>query len=152
MDTQVDIANRLVRFIDNLPNEGGSTLVILKGHLLLEEIITEILKVKLKDNPLNLKVSDKWMYAKKLEMFWALVQGEFDGKFWGALKEINTIRNKMAHALEPNGIDERIQNFIDSFKDHPLYIASKHDSLNLQYSIACLYILLNSYLNRIKKI
>ena len=74
-------------------------LILLKGHLVLEQVLNELLSFHIKSdkrlNSLNL------MFAKKLELLIALEDG---GRFIESeidqLKEINRIRNKLAHKLD----------------------------------------------------
>lgn len=148
MNSQEDVSNRLVRFLDNLPNGNDKTLIVLKGHLLIEELMTEILKLKIEGNPLGLAVQKRWMFNKKLELCWALVKDELEPGLWDSIKKLNGVRNDMSHQLQPNNIDKKIEEFIISVRGFSLM--PDEPDLNLHYSLGWLYILLNSYLNRIK--
>jgi hypothetical protein len=151
MSSQVNIANRLVRFMENLPSGGDSTLVVLKGHLLIEELISEILKIKLKGNPLKMKVSERWMFAKKLEFFWAICPDALPNDLWPLFKELNDIRNKMSHSVKPEGIDDKLQKFVSNVEMHPKNKMPKNDDVfSLEYAIGYLYSLLNTILNELK--
>ncbi|QQX81574.1 hypothetical protein JK628_06855 [Shewanella sp. KX20019] len=84
-------------------------LTLLKGHLLIEEFLSDLIKVKLSDyNPLGLKVEKRMMFNQKLNLCWALTRKELPDSIWIALKKLNSIRNDMAHEVEPKGINKKI--------------------------------------------
>jgi len=74
-------------------------LILLKGHLVLEQTLNELLSVHINSerrlDSLNL------MFSKKINLLIALEDG---GRFMGSeisqLQEINRIRNKLAHKLD----------------------------------------------------
>lgn len=52
--SETERAERLTRFLRLLPIEGGHELVILKGHLLIEEVLSDVCAESLREsNPLN---------------------------------------------------------------------------------------------------
>jgi hypothetical protein len=71
-------------------------IILLKGHLILEQAITQLLGLYLHDvnhlKKLNLQ------FAKKVDLLLALTNKNFFGS--DQLKEINRIRNKLAHQLD----------------------------------------------------
>ncbi|WP_445364412.1 hypothetical protein ACJJIQ_09135 [Microbulbifer sp. ANSA003] len=148
--TGKDLNPSIDRLLSYLPSDKDQVLVVLKGHLLLEELITEILQEKLRqieENPLGVKVTDRWMFSKKLEALWLLVNEEWFDYDWKALKELNEIRNKMAHCLEPKGIEEKIDRFrtaVSSAWDES-NAPSKGLIPQLRPAIALLWIRLHSY-------
>lgn len=115
MECQVkiaEIAERVVRFIEYFPADAGVELVVLKGHLLIEELMSEIITLYLsKSNPLSIKLDRNIMFNNKLNICWALVREKVDEEFWKCLKEFNSIRNSMSHFLEPKGIEEKLEGF-----------------------------------------
>jgi hypothetical protein len=148
---QTEIAENLKRFMVLIPKGGDKTLVILKSHLLIEELITELLKYKLQgSNPLNIEVNHRMMFANKLQYCWALVQEDMQPNIWYFLKGLNSIRNKMAHSVEPEGIDEKIEQFTNSVINSEYYNMPKERGSELEYSLAWLYIVLNQCLYSVK--
>lgn len=74
-------------------------VILLKGHLILEQILNELLRFHIKSqkslNSLNL------LFSKKLDLFVALQDREHLLKAEvEQLREINRIRNKLAHRLD----------------------------------------------------
>lgn len=74
-------------------------LILLKGHLLLEICLNELLKVYVRD----WKSFDKLglMFSKKLALYQALVGNRsWPCGYGDCLSEINRIRNKLAHKID----------------------------------------------------
>jgi hypothetical protein len=90
------------------------------------------------------------MFAQKLNLFWALSNSMFHECIWGALKNLNSIRNLMAHEIEPKDIKKKIQEFSDKTLVNTAYKASDYKGKEAQFSIAWLHLLLSENLNRLK--
>ena len=67
MESQVELADKTSRFNELMPLGEDQVLTVLKGHLLIEELLTELLKVKLEqsDNPLGIKIGSNTMAASR---------------------------------------------------------------------------------------
>ena len=151
MESQVELAEKMVRFMKYLPSGADHTLVVLKGHLLIEELLTDLLKEKLKrNNPLGIKIDQNNMFAQKLNLCWAIVQEDIKFEIWPFLKELNSIRNKMAHAVDPQGISEKIEAFTEMVSSYEHYVMPKSRGSDLEFSIAWLHIILGQYLHHVK--
>ena len=134
-----------------LPAGGDKTLIILKGHLLIEELLTELLQEKLKtENPLEIKVDQNTNFALKLNLCWALIQQDIKLEIWPFIKELNSIRNKMAHAVVPKGIEEKINTFTKAVSSYEHYLMPKSRGGDLEFCIAWLFIVLSQYLHQVK--
>jgi hypothetical protein len=96
----------------HLPEEGETELVILKGHLLLEELLRKYIDKHVK-NPEALKDA-KFEFHHCLAIARALAGDEIRGAIWAAIKQVNSIRNDLAHQLEPRKLEDKIQ----SLKSH----------------------------------
>ena len=91
---------KLIR--ENLESLQDVELVLLKGHLIIEQLITELLELSLREpNRLN---SINPMFAKKLEIYLAIEGNSIiSSGLEIVLKELNALRNKLAHNLRhPN--------------------------------------------------
>ena len=77
-------------------------LILLKGHLVIEQLLTELLEQTLNE-PERLK-SIKPMFAKKLEFYLAISGNSIISEGLEViLKDLNSLRNKLAHNLKhPN--------------------------------------------------
>ena len=101
------------RFTEFMPYEAENDLLILKGHLLVEELLSELIQHFLsKGNPLNIKLEKNIMFSQKLNLCWALMRNNIDDQLWDNLKKLNLLRNSMSHSLEPKDFNEKIEKFI----------------------------------------
>lgn len=112
MDFFKQLMERGRKIEQHMIQETDTTMIILKGHLLVEETLTEILKFTLKEsNPMTIKLHNM-MFAQKANLVWALKHDKMKLNIWPSLKRLNAIRNKMAHSLESSDIDSLIQDFV----------------------------------------
>lgn len=83
---------------ENLSRLEDIELVLLKGHLIIEQLITELLELNLSE-PNRLK-SINLMFAKKLDIYLAIKgNGIISKGLEIILKDLNSLRNKLAHNL-----------------------------------------------------
>ncbi|CAK1963716.1 conserved hypothetical protein [Vibrio crassostreae] len=147
MGTSIQQAERTARFMKLLPTGEDEVLVVLKGHLLLEELLVEILNSSLSEsNPLGIKVSaSNMMFARKLELCWALVgHKSVISEVWSSLKMLNQIRNKMSHHVNPQGISDLIDVFVRDVQSYdPFGLVCCASEYKLESAICCLYVILN---------
>lgn len=105
---------RFDRFIRLLPTIDDPALVVLKGHLLIEELLNDIIE-NCCDLPQHVSEA-KLSFIQKLKLARALVgknmKGENVDEPWRSLEELNSLRNKLAHHIEPRDLDKKIDAFI----------------------------------------
>lgn len=100
------------KFLKKLPHGNDQVLVILKGHLLIEEQVRLIINRRL-DNP-------SAFHETRVDCHQAicLAQSFFPSghspDFWMSLKKLNKIRNDIAHKTEAPGLSDKIVDFIKS--------------------------------------
>lgn len=99
------------RFVRHLPRTEDMTLVILKGHLLIEALLREVIARKFA-KPESLKEA-KLGFSQCVFIAEAIYAKETPSWLWVALHKLNTIRNHLAHNLEPKGVEDRIADFVD---------------------------------------
>ena len=89
-----------------------NTLLVLKGHLLVEHLLTEFIRSKLPQSNhfenAQLRFPQKAALARSMGPL-----GPADWT-WTALDKLNSVRNSLAHNLEHPKADERLRQFIDS--------------------------------------
>lgn len=109
-----DITRTFARFKEQLPSEGDLTLMILKGHLLIEEQINCLIDTRVPKHD-ALKDADLTAH-QKICLAEAMVEetspGGEDAWLWPAIKKLNKLRNDVAHHLSKPGIQDRIADFI----------------------------------------
>lgn len=99
-------------------NSGDEVLVILKGHLLVEELLTSYCLSKL-HNPEHF-VSINFSYAQKLALVRSLVNFALPDWLIGSLKTLGQLRNIAAHHLAHSDYDLKREKLIRSLKDSGL--------------------------------
>jgi hypothetical protein len=106
--------NDLSKFIEHFPFESDLIIQILKGHLIIEEIMRELLDLQL-SSPQSLKGNKGASFdchqviclveaitPEAKNMPWA----------WDAAKKLNGIRNDLAHQLNPKGLNHKITDLV----------------------------------------
>jgi hypothetical protein len=107
----------LIRFLKKFPlKSDDSVSVTLKGHLLIEELLVRYVCDKV-TNPDEIKDFRFYHYlclAKVLE------KNDTDSWIWDACTKLNTLRNKLAHKLEPIGFDTLENDFIKTVEENDI--------------------------------
>jgi hypothetical protein len=105
--------NRIKRL---LPRTQDSTLLLLKGHLLIEEQLVEILFAH-SHNRVHLEKA-RLTFAQKLRVAAALANLSGPGfPLFSSLEKLNAIRNRMAHHVEVRDIDRRIDEYLRTWAE-----------------------------------
>ena len=101
----------LERFVSHLPlGTTDQTLVILKGHLLVEELLREYVHGQFS---LPEHLSDaRLTFQQCLCLAKASDTDQSRDKLWLLVGKLNALRNKLAHNLEPRDIDSALKEFV----------------------------------------
>lgn len=130
------LADKVARLFDHLPvNVGNNDLLLLKGHLLVEEVLNELVE-KVVPQPNSIK-SAKLSYHQVLKIAESIYFQQDRQWMWGASEKLNKIRNLLSHNLEPKKLGEEINDFI--FKCTPSYVKNEGVSIDLKTALICLY-------------
>ncbi len=111
------------RFSKHFPKTGDITLIVLKGHLLIEEEINDLLFQFMK-NKKHIKKARMTSYQKICLVESLLLKGNTKGTCFEIVEKINTLRNDIAHKLEPKELEARIVKI--------LYVMFPNDKLELE--------------------
>lgn len=100
------------QYFKHIKKKKDLDLIILKGHLIVEERINEVLEKKLKPN-LFKKVKDL-RFPTRLVLLQIVVNFDktFD-QFFEAVEKLNGLRNKMAHNLESPELEKRVKEVVN---------------------------------------
>lgn len=114
LNSDLDKANNLseqfaARLVKHMPKTSDHVLIILKGHLLIEEIITESLYL-LMHNP-NIYFKTNPSFHVKVCLLRALTPF-IEILNWETVLQLNKIRNKIAHHLEYPELENLIEEFL----------------------------------------
>jgi hypothetical protein len=115
-DLSQKIIQDMGRFLKYLPWKSDPTLVILKGHLLIEELLRAFIDKKIK----NQKALDKanLNFNQCLFIAMAFHSEKYLDWLWNAARKLNVLRNKLAHNLEPKGLHAKVDDFIKYIEGH----------------------------------
>ena len=102
------------RYMEHMPDADDLTLVILKGHLLVEELLDRILST-IVCSP-DVLVDARFTFFQKASLAKALYWGDATDAHWDLLIKLNHLRNDLAHSLEPQKLDGHTQGFLDRFR------------------------------------
>jgi hypothetical protein len=119
------------RFQASLGLKRGADLkmVLLKGHLLLEELLQSYIESRVRYP--GLLTQARFTFQQRLVLAGALhpspdVFGY--GWVWQATRRLNTLRNKMVHKLAPDGFAQQVDAFSRSVELHlPFPLAGGED-------------------------
>jgi hypothetical protein len=98
------------RFERLLPKSKVLTLIILKGHLLVEEQIDAFLDALL-EHPASFRKANPHLHLR-ICLLRALLPGGAKDQLLDAVELLNTLRNRMAHHLEPPMLRDHIERYL----------------------------------------
>lgn len=118
----------------------GPVLIILKGHLLVEATLVDICS-RLLANPAALE-KGKVNFSTRLNLVQALIDDdEVPEPIWHALRDLNDIRNLLAHKLEPENIEARLCQFVKRLEDFECVLSlDKENGINERLRSCIIYL------------
>lgn len=90
-----------------------TVLIVLKGHLLIEEFLDSIIRTFV-FHPKYLNAANL-RFAQKLHIARSLSLDEHNNEMWNIAIKLNTLRNELAHVLDSEKRAQKIQAVIDSY-------------------------------------
>ena len=108
------LKNDALKFEKHFPAEGDLTLQVLKGHLLVEEILRELFIMQL---PYSQALKGNGGTSFNCHQVICLVEAMMIHSqrhpwVWQAAKKLNNIRNDLAHQLSPKGLEGKVDGLI----------------------------------------
>ena len=110
-DTRDSYKEQLDRLVQHFrPSEKDPTYLVLKAHLVAEELLIEFL---MRQASSSKHISEaRFSFSQLISLSKAFHQFCDDEWWvWGGLKKLNSLRNLLAHNLEPKDLTERIVDF-----------------------------------------
>src|SRR5260221_14025880 len=101
------------RFLLLLPDGKDRGLVVLKAHLLIEEQVRQLVFNRA-ENP-KAVVEASLDCHQCICLAQSLYADDFQPWLWATLKKLNKIRNDIVHNIQPAGLQDRMNDFVDSF-------------------------------------
>jgi hypothetical protein len=97
--------------------EGDLTLTVLKGHLLIEEQLRALL-IAASKSPAAIDEANL-RFSQMLSLVKALYNDDSLTRIWNAIKALNSLRNQLAHRLEPRDVERRVTEFAKVIVEPP---------------------------------
>jgi hypothetical protein len=115
----------LGRIAQHLPESVDLTLITLKGHLLVEELLDSIIESHCKDKAILQGVDISFFVKLKIA---AALTGRDELSFaWKMGEKLNALRNALAHKLEHPLAQKRLDGFLELFHNSELELESTGD-------------------------
>jgi hypothetical protein len=104
------IKARKERFVAHLPGTPDLALITLKGHLLIEEILDDIIALHCRQPAVLADANIKFFVKSRFAQ--ALVGDSVPDDLWPMIEALNSLRNDLAHKLESPKLESRVAKFI----------------------------------------
>lgn len=111
-----DSVDRFQRIEEHFPKIADPVLIILKGHLLAEEILDNLLRFYCKEPEAlgNVEIGF-FLKCKLVRALTGRMHSKgyiYPEKIWLILESLNSLRNELAHSLESEKVDSKTQRFL----------------------------------------
>lgn len=117
------------RFMLQMPHGKDMDLVVLKAHLLIEEQVNELIRTRL-PSPGEFLKDQHFHSAGRIRLAKATFPSPTPYPWvWQALKLLTTVRNHVAHKIDPAGRDAQIEELVATAST----FAEPTDSLQLRF-------------------
>ena len=127
------------KFTDQLQTVDDVAQIVLKGHLVIEEVMTESIQTFLLHKEF---VEDaRLQFHQKLQLCRAISVSDQNNNMWNLIASINSVRNQLSHSLDPAGRSKRIESLNSTFaKEFPDSVPEKLDPMPKEAAICMLAI------------
>ncbi len=104
--------------LEKLPMDGEDpVLIVLKGQLLIEKLVRKFIATRL-SNPEALEKKVRFSAAQCISLGEAMCLQQDEPKWlWAQVRELNSIRNQLAHSFIEDKTEERIARFIETISE-----------------------------------
>ena len=103
----------IFRFDKHMPDTDDVSLIVLKGHLLIEEMLIDI-RDKLFPHAEYLD-SVNISFNQLLHVIRSAIESKHDHKSWDLIIEFNKLRNKLIHNLEPPKLESLLNQLFNVY-------------------------------------
>ncbi|MEZ9019380.1 hypothetical protein AB6E79_20890 [Vibrio lentus] len=104
--------SNLTEFFDKLPRDGDLMLLVLKGHLLVEQQVRSYVNNHFPNQTALKGVFREASTVITLGRAYCDNQNEEVMQLWDCFAKLNNIRNHMAHNIEHKGLVHKIEDFL----------------------------------------
>lgn len=110
----------LERIMEHMPVGDEPSLAVLKAHLLVEEQLWGVVSARLASRgELFSRFEKRFQYSRDVALIAEALVPSDDVEFhdaqwvWIAIEKLNSVRNRLAHELEPAGVKERMTDLVN---------------------------------------
>ena len=121
-----------------------------KGHLLIEAALVDICS-RLLVNPAALE-KGRVNFLTRVNLVQALLDdGEVPEDIWHALRGLNSLRNALAHNLEPEDIEAQLCKFVKGLEEFDKNLRVLHDEMSIPERLRGSIIYLSGLLSHVSE-
>jgi hypothetical protein len=126
------------RFLSVLPHGQDPELVLLKGHILIEEQVRLLIDKRLRNPDALREANARLEFCQAIHLAKAFFPPNHQPELWRAVAKLNTMRNDIAHnILSRSSLGDRIAAWLESF---PTGISSVPDKpLRFEFTLWSLF-------------
>lgn len=139
------------RFVEHLYISKGNVELVLKCHLLIEEVLTEIIR----DYLLHPEFVDqaRLTFAQKVNIARSMSVDQQKNPVWKVVASFNRLRNDYGHSLEPVDAEEDMKWMRKHYLRNPEFAGEANDSDEVLLKNACIFVLgfLGSFHSEVKR-
>ena len=103
----------IFRYDEHMPDTDDLSLIVLKGHLLIEEMLIDV-RDKLLPHAEYLD-SVNINFNQLLHIIRSAIKSKHDHKSWDLIVDFNRLRNKLVHNLEPPKLESLLKQLFNVY-------------------------------------
>ena len=104
------------RFLSVLPHGQDAELVLLKGHILIEEQVRTLIDRRLCNSKALCEPNARLNCHQAIQLAKAFFPPDYQPELWNAVAKLNTMRNDIAHnILQRESLNDQISAWVESF-------------------------------------
>lgn len=127
------------RFTDELQYVDDVAQIVLKGHLVMEEVMTTSIATFLLHS--EYVEACRLQFHQKLHLSRAMSTSDQNNEMWSLIASINSLRNHLSHSLDPAERSKRIESLNSTFaQQFPNHVPEKLDPMPREAAICMLAI------------
>lgn len=126
------------KFLSVLPHGQDTELVLLKGHILIEEQIRSLADRRLRNSAALYEVNTRLDCHQAIQLAKAFFPPGHQPELWEAVAKLNKMRNDIAHNILPCGsLNDRISAWVEAFPTDFRDLADK--TLRFEFTLWALF-------------
>ncbi len=136
MPTLADIQAKLteeLRYVDDVAQ------IVLKGHLVMEELMSEALSTFLLHE--EFLEPARLQFYQKLNLCRGISTSEHKHNMWNLIGAVNTLRNQLSHSLDPDLRLKKIESLASTYaQEFPEHLPEKIEGMSRESAICMMAI------------